>query len=289
MSPHPTSVNTPMTPSLENADKNTPAPTPTDQHESRVPESPYTQPSIVNSVEPPQNLLSSQPGNHDQQATQTCANPSISPDGGDGGISSLKTSTPKPDHSGDRLTTAPGPSSCDSTSITSSIVSLLKRPLLCSRDYENIVDEDYNPRQLLYDYSSWEEWMEYPVKRFKPNDEQKPNPKPNHQGVDLYADEVRSKGFDLSDQVLALPTNILADAPSIKSEPGISRPGVDGGGKNADLIKTESLDDDGKDGNLLTEKGLQPSYNDLDQIFDNSDDASNDETVINPQTDFQQY
>lgn len=32
-------------------------------------------------------------------------------------------------------------------------------------------------------------------------------------------------------------------------------------------------------GNLFTSEGLQPSYKDLDEIFDNSDDTSSDEAV----------
>lgn len=270
MSPHPQGVNTPLTPSLENADKNTPAPTPTDQHDSRVPESPYTQTNLVNSVEPPQNLLSSQSTN---EQTPTGSGGTNINGGTNGSGGSMKTSTPKPDghqSCGDRLTTAPGPSSSDS-SFTSSIVSLLKRPVLSSKDYEAIVDDDYNPRQLLYDYSSWDAWMNLPVKRFKPNDDKQT--KQAAKGIDLYADEVHSKNFDLSDQVLALPANILADPP-IKQETS-SKTMRD----NELLIKSESMDEDVKDGNLLTEKGLQPSINDLDQIFDNSDDASNDETV----------
>jgi len=34
-----------------------------------------------------------------------------------------------------------------------------------------------------------------------------------------------------------------------------------------------------KPASLFTNEGLQPSYKDLDQIFDNSDDTSSDETV----------
>lgn len=34
-------------------------------------------------------------------------------------------------------------------------------------------------------------------------------------------------------------------------------------------------------GNLFTNEGLQATFKDLDQIFDNSDDASSDETVTN--------
>lgn len=38
------------------------------------------------------------------------------------------------------------------------ILSLMKRPMLGSREYENIIDDDYVPQQLLYDYSTWEAW-----------------------------------------------------------------------------------------------------------------------------------
>lgn len=41
---------------------------------------------------------------------------------------------------------------------TKSFLTLLKRPLLASRDYENIIDDDYLPNQLLYDYSTLEAW-----------------------------------------------------------------------------------------------------------------------------------
>lgn len=268
MSPHPQGVSTPLTPSLENADKNTPAPTPTDQHDCRVPESPYTQTNIVNSVEPPPNILSSQ-STSEQTSTGTINGPTNNNGGNNN--NSLNTSTPKSEPIGDRLTTAPGPSSSDQ-STTNTTASLLKRPVLSSRDYENIEDCDYNPQQLLYDYSTWEAWMNHPVKRFKPNDD-----KQQLKGNDLYANEVHTHNFDLSDQVLALPANIMADPPSIQdssnNEGGVGR-------DNEPFIKSEPMDEDIKDGNLLTEKGLQPSFNDLDRIFDNSDDASNDETVI---------
>lgn len=40
----------------------------------------------------------------------------------------------------------------------SSVPVTLKRPILTSRDYENIIDDDLEPHQLLYDYSSEEAW-----------------------------------------------------------------------------------------------------------------------------------
>lgn len=44
-------------------------------------------------------------------------------------------------------------------------------------------------------------------------------------------------------------------------------------------IKEEPKDKKMGTGNLFTSEGLQPSYKDLDQIFDNSDDTSGDEAV----------
>lgn len=38
------------------------------------------------------------------------------------------------------------------------IVSTLKRPVLCSRDYENMIDDEFLPRQRLYDYSTLTAW-----------------------------------------------------------------------------------------------------------------------------------
>lgn len=51
-------------------------------------------------------------------------------------------------------------------------------------------------------------------------------------------------------------------------------------GTNVDGLRRQR-DDPSKPGSLFTSEGLQPSYKDLDQIFDNSDaDTSSDETVI---------
>lgn len=50
-------------------------------------------------------------------------------------------------------------------------------------------------------------------------------------------------------------------------------------GTNVDGLRRQR-DDPSKPGSLFTSEGLQPSYKDLDQIFDNSDpDTSSDETV----------
>lgn len=75
---------------------------------------------------------------------------------------------------------------------------------------------------------------------------------------------------------------------------GVKRPGdpyefdEEGGGATCNMEgfarvaggpKEESKDLKKATGNLFTSEGLQPSYKDLDQIFDNSDDTSGDEAV----------
>jgi mediator of RNA polymerase II transcription subunit 13 len=55
------------------------------------------------------------------------------------------------------------------------------------------------------------------------------------------------------------------------------------GGKNGDESKRErtesEADKNSTSENLFTSEGLQPSYADLNKIFDNSDDNSNDDHV----------
>lgn len=56
---------------------------------------------------------------------------------------------------------------------------------------------------------------------------------------------------------------------------------MDGFKRGTGAIKEEPKENTKKvlTGNLFTNEGLQPSYKDLDQIFDNSDDTSSDEAV----------
>lgn len=288
MSPHPQSIHTPMsvqptTPSLqEQLDKNTPAATPTDQHTPKCvpPESPYTQTNL-SSIEPPQQLLSS-------STTTLTPNPAMgSTNAGNNNsgnvtekvssvLSGTDVSTPKPLEN-IKMESGSGPYSTRPDSpkpITSTIISLLKRPVLTSRDYE-MMSDDYNSasRQLLYDYASWDAWMNHPVKRFKPNEDKAAlDAKIRSQNIDLYADEIKNVET-LPDQVLALPVNIMAETVTKTETKTLETDGV--------MIKTEPQDDDMKTGpgNLFTIEGLQPSYKDLDQIFDNSDDASNEDVV----------
>lgn len=118
--------------------------------------------------------------------------------------------------------------------------------------------------------------MNHPVKRFKPNEEKAAMDAKRSQNTDLYADEIKNVET-LPDQVLALPVNIMADTP-IKTEMDACPKTCDAENGGA-TIKTEPTDEHSGPGNLFTIEGLQPSYKDLDQIFDNSDDASNEDVV----------
>lgn len=76
---------------------------------------------------------------------------------------------------------------------------------------------------------------------------------------------------------------------------GVKRPGdpyefeEEGGGSNCNMdgfkrgqaVKDENKVKNSTSDNLFTSEGLQPSYKDLDQIFDNSDYTSSDEAVRN--------
>lgn len=52
----------------------------------------------------------------------------------------------------------PGSSNQGVNSARANAAALLRRPTLMSRDYENIIDDDLEPHQLLYDYSSYDAW-----------------------------------------------------------------------------------------------------------------------------------
>lgn len=118
--------------------------------------------------------------------------------------------------------------------------------------------------------------MNHPIKRYKPNEDIKYNMKKTTYSSDLYAAEKTSQPFQeyltstmsslaLSEQNIKTESgqNDMLQAHEIKQEPGAE--GADG----KDKFGT----------NLFTSEGLQASYKDLDQIFDNADDISSDEAL----------
>lgn len=69
------------------------------------------------------------------------------------------------------------------------------------------------------------------------------------------------------------------DPYEFEEEGGGSNCNMDGFKRGQAIVKEESKDKNSKTDNLFTSEGLQPSYKDLDQIFDNSDYTSSDEAV----------
>ncbi|XP_046987073.1 mediator of RNA polymerase II transcription subunit 13 [Schistocerca americana] len=217
-----------------------------------------------------------------------------------------------------------GPASAHSTApshptTTMQEVPLLKRPILTSKEYENILMEEEQPLKLLYDYSAIDAWLNHPVKRFKPCESKSGDPSRHS----AYTRRMSPSDLYSSHQHAASPPNGMSQPfmrQEIKQEPGcgmmmevesvqlskrsdpyefdddMAAPSVSMEG----FKRTNSLkEEDRKSGNsigpfdpvnangptnkvpnsLFTNEGLQPSYRDLDQIFDNDDEASCDEAL----------
>lgn len=147
----------PSTPN-EHLDKNTPAATPTDQQDSKsTTTSPYVAPAPLSVEPPPTNNANNSNSNNGNNATdqvkvktepnnQSNANATANVNNSDGASVSGNSSANA--NSGNATM----------NSDLKNILSLMKRPILSSRDYENIIDDDYMPHQLLYDYSTWDAW-----------------------------------------------------------------------------------------------------------------------------------
>ncbi|XP_055620502.1 mediator of RNA polymerase II transcription subunit 13 isoform X2 [Toxorhynchites rutilus septentrionalis] len=186
------------------------------------------------------------------------------------------------------------------------ILQSLKRPSLSSRDYESMMTED-SPctSHLLYDYSAIDAWMNHPVKKHKPNEDSKLAQQIRQ--LDLYSDQkhstdkylpsvqnvapdgtaTRSMGPGVGgikqdpQDPLALPEDVnsgsgesrLLSESQIKTEVGCEAREGDGQMLGAHEIKKEKED---KDDSLFTEQGLQPALDDLDQLFDDSNNYHDD-------------
>ncbi|XP_063984090.1 mediator of RNA polymerase II transcription subunit 13 isoform X2 [Diachasmimorpha longicaudata] len=194
---------------------------------------------------------------------------------------------PPPSHSNTAppLTPSQGPKStssacCNNNQMPSPAPGpTLKRPILASREYEGALLDDEQPLSWLYDYTTQEAWLNHPVKRFK-EDGYNPSVGPcNQRSSSLYP---------------PLNNSINPQAPKleIKQEPGLNAGDCTGrtdpydfdpsGDENGGSDALRRQREEPKPGSLFTSEGLQASYKDLDQIFDNSDpDTSSDETNLN--------
>lgn len=106
--------------------------------------------------------------------------------------------------------------------------------------------------------------MNHPVKRFKPNETSQNK---NRHVRDLYAAETNQP-----DCSAALTTNAAIDENNIKTEP-MTTDELDPTLNHE--VKKEPFDDDGKtSADLYTVGGLQPSYKDLEQLFEEDNSGS---------------
>ncbi|XP_072397237.1 mediator of RNA polymerase II transcription subunit 13 isoform X2 [Diabrotica undecimpunctata] len=217
------------------------------------------------------------------------------------------------DSAGNSPTTAGLVEPKSETQVTTPNVPMLKRPFLISKEYEVALGEEEQTLEMLYDYSTMDAWLNHPVKKFKPDN--KDSQRVNRSGKqDIYALYDKSYLFNQTTEVVnnnknqqvtvkqeikqEPGQNVETEAPVIpNSHPhGVKRPGdpyefeEDGGGANCNIDgfkrgQVAGVKEENKETKkittetLFTSEGLQPSYKDLDQIFDNSDYTSSDEAM----------
>ncbi|XP_063216486.1 mediator of RNA polymerase II transcription subunit 13 isoform X2 [Bacillus rossius redtenbacheri] len=270
---------------LEAADKVTPAATPSDLN------GPKSVSSVSNQVFSPYPAASS---------VEAAAKPVDSVGGGSQGPASAHSAAPLPPH-------PPAPPEH---------LPSLKRPVLSSKEYESVLLEEEQSSQLLYDYSSLDAWLNYPVKRLKQSESSK---SPTGKRRPSASSDLYTPGHAAVSPASML--TVVKQEVTVKQEPGcmmqndnahqkndpyvfddLAAPAVSMEGfKRNNSIKEEDRRSGATSvlppfdpiiangpipkatsGNLFTNEGLQASYKDLDQIFDNSDDTSSDETVATP-------
>lgn len=146
----------PSTP-IDHLDKNTPAATPTDQQDAKsTTASPYVAPAPA-SVEPASltEPLSIKKEAIPMNSSSNVNNVSTSSSGTAASGNNVSSTSSSANNSSGNSSNS---SNTNPTPDIKNIIALLKRPSLTSRDYENIVDDDYMPHQLLYDYSTLDAW-----------------------------------------------------------------------------------------------------------------------------------
>ncbi|KAJ6642585.1 Mediator of RNA polymerase II transcription subunit 13 [Pseudolycoriella hygida] len=257
----PPSNNQPSTP-VEHLDKNTPVTTPTDQQDSKsTTASPCVAPTCL-TVEPPPTNNANNNGSNASDQVKIKSEPNIQ-------SSENATANMNNINSDGKSVSCNNSASANCVGAVKpglrNILSLLKRPTLSSRDYENVIDDDFMPHQLLYDYSTWDAWMNHPVKRFKPNETLQNK---NRQVRDLYvAERIHQPDF-----LTSMTTTTVVTESNIKTEP-MTADELDTTLNHE--LKQEPVDDDGKaPADLFTVVGLQPSYKDLDQLFEEDNSGS---------------
>ncbi|XP_034188935.1 mediator complex subunit skuld isoform X7 [Osmia lignaria lignaria] len=155
----------------------------------------------------------------------------------------------------------------------------LKRPVLASRECEDIYLENEQSLPWLYDYSTQEAWLNHPVKRFKESNNSPVNVRSNtlYPPMNSQAPQSQTPKLEIKQE----PNVGVGDCIGRRSDPYEFDATGEENGTNVDGLRRQR-EDPTKPGSLYTSEGLQASYKDLDQIFDNSDpDTSSDETNMN--------
>ncbi|XP_043676054.1 mediator of RNA polymerase II transcription subunit 13 isoform X2 [Vespula pensylvanica] len=192
---------------------------------------------------------------------------------------------PPPSHTNTAppLTPSQGPksasSACNNQAHSPLPGQTLKRPILASREYEGALLEDEQPLSWLYDYSTQEAWLNHPVKRFKGPTSGPTNVRSNtlYPPMNLQALQPQAPKLEIKQE----PNVTTSDCIGRRSDPYEFDAMGEENNTNVDGLRRQR-DDPPKPGSLFTSEGLQASYKDLEQIFDNSDpDTSSDETNLN--------
>ncbi|KAI5718842.1 hypothetical protein M8J76_000994 [Diaphorina citri] len=182
----------------------------------------------------------------------------------------------------------------------------LKRPVLQSRDYEECLHEDDGaPSKLLYDYSTLDAWLNHPVKRFKPSEPRVDPPTRGPSGSVLMGgtphyrspsppqfikqetgtnsllhpatgQHETSDPYNFDDEGpnsgLGGPNNSSGASLGMDFKRGLSGP---------ESLQIKEEDVKNSSNNLYTNEGLVPTYKDLENMFENSDDnGSSDEATL---------
>ncbi|XP_039747387.1 mediator of RNA polymerase II transcription subunit 13 isoform X2 [Pararge aegeria] len=137
---------------------------------------------------------------------------------------------------------------------------LMRRPALPAPEKRLDPLEDEHSLHMLYDYTSVHAWLEHPVKRFKSSE-------------GAFREELALGAGAATDLYAGHDHTRLPAALAHRPAPLLH-------------IKQEKQEhDDSKEyKNLYTSDGLCPTLKDLDQIFDNSDDAASGDETLQVQT-----
>ncbi|CAK1545073.1 unnamed protein product [Leptosia nina] len=140
--------------------------------------------------------------------------------------------------------------------VNGSAALLPRRPLLPAAEKRLDPLEDEHSLHMLYDYTTVHAWLEHPVKRFKSDENTfREELALGTSGGDLYVGQEYTRP----------PDYVHTDRVEIKQE----------------KVEQEDVKDYK---NLFRLDGLCPTYKDLEQIFDNSDDAASGDETLQVQT-----